>query len=110
MIVIDPTRTYEFVPPSLAHLEDPGTLIVRALTVRERHRIYPRMGTTQALSDTVWDVLETAVVGWKNFHDADGNPLEYDVAYIDHLPDEYAMGGYEYIMELSRVTPEEAGK
>lgn len=110
MIVIDPTRTFEFVPPSQAVLESPGTLIVRALTVRERHRIYPRMGNVQTLSDSVWEVLEHAVVGWKNFHDADGNELAYDVAYIDHLPDEYAMGAYEYVMELSRVSPEEAGK
>lgn len=111
MITINPKRTHEWVPPSEEGKENPGTLILRPMTVRERQALYPKLNSTglEAVSATVWAVLEKNVVGWRNFEDEAGNALEFDPAYLDHLSDEFAVGAYERVLELSTMKAEEAG-
>ena len=111
MISIDPKRTHEWIPPSEVGKDKPATLMLRPMTVRERQAIYPKLNgsSLQAVSDTVWDILEKQVVGWANFTDGDGNEIAFDKELLDHLSDEVAVGAYERILELSTMKVEEAG-
>lgn len=111
MISIDPKRTFDWIPPSEEGKENPATLILRPMTVRERQAVYPKLNaaSVQAVSDTVWAILEQNVVGWRNVKDAQGADLAFEVGLLDHLSDDLAVGAYERILELSTMRAEEAG-
>ncbi len=102
MIVIDPKKTFEV-------KVDKSTVIVRALTVRERLKLQD-LATQDGQSAAVMYVLETGIQGWKNVVDGSGKQMKYSVDLLDHLDSDTVATIFDTITNLSTPSAEEAGK
>lgn len=106
MIVIDPQKTFRCVPESQKKKKDASVFIVRALSVRERHLLFKDGDEIGAF----WGVLNAAVTGWENFKGGDGEPLEYSPDLLEHCPEADVNDAFSFILKLTNVSAEEAGK
>jgi hypothetical protein len=109
---IDPGEREWFTPSSQSDETEPFAIELRPLTGREKVTVWSRSQTddTEAQIGAMYDVMILAATDWRNATASDGKPAPFEGrTSIESLPWDWVAEAYHRVIEMSTITPEQAG-
>jgi|LWDU01.1.fsa_nt_gi hypothetical protein len=111
-IIVDPDIPKDFVLPSdeKKPKKDQTVFQLKPMTGREFAKIAGVLAMAQEEPEKIYDLLKISVVGWERLRSSSGGDVPFSIDSIDLLPIDIASTLAEASLQLSGLTPEDAGK